>query len=102
MTLASTYNTEIAKPKLNKIRSFIQPIIDRVINLSKELTRLESIITPLRFENIELKEYTEKLEKENLSMKRDINKLKRFFGRTLVNDVINNKVKKQSERNEIR
>ena len=79
LTLASTYHKNIVQPKFSKLRAFIQPLINQVF---------------------ELKNSIDELSYENRELKRDMNKLKKFFGKDTIENALTFKIVK-SKRKEI-
>ena len=100
LTLASTYHKNIVQPKFSKLRAFIQPLINQVFDIVKELINLKTQLIFLKSENTELKNSIDELSYENRELKRDMNKLKKFFGKDTIENALTFKIVK-SKRKEI-
>ena len=100
LTLASTYHKNIVQPKFSKLRAFIQPLINQVFDIVKELINLKTQLIFLKSENTELKNSIVELSYENRELKRDMNKLKKFFGKDTIENALTFKIVK-SKRKEI-
>ena len=101
LTLASTYNNEITKPKLAQIRSLIIPLINKVVELTRKVRDLRATILPLKLEVNRLNETVSKLFSENQKLKYNMRKLTRYFGKEMIDNVLSNKVvtpKKKKEK----
>ena len=100
LTLASTYHKNIVQPKFSKLRAFIQPLINQVFDIVKELINLKTQLIFLKNENTELKNSIDELSYENRELRRDMNKLKKFFGKDTIENALTFKIVK-SKRKEI-
>lgn len=100
LTLASTYNNEITKPKLAQIRSLITPLINKVVELTRKVRDLRATILPLKLEVNRLNETVSKLFSENQKLKYNMRKLTRYFGKEMIDNVLSNKVVTPKKRRE--
>ena len=100
LTLASTYNNEITKPKLAQIRSLITPLINKVVELARKVKDLRATILPLKLEVNRLNETVSKLFSENQKLKYNMRKLTRYFGKEMIDNVLSNKVVTPKKRKE--
>ena len=100
LTLASTYNNEITKPKLAQIRSLITPLINKVVELTRKVRDLRATILPLKLEVNRLNETVSKLFSENQKLKYNMRKLTRYFGKEMIDNVLSNKVVTPKKRKE--
>lgn len=101
-TLASTYKNTIVQPKFSKLRAFIQPLINEVFKQLHELVKLKSELFQLRNENQNLKNSILDLSYENRNLKNDLNKIKRFFGKEQIEDILTNKIVKSKRKEHLK
>lgn len=97
-TLASTYKNTIVQPKFSKLRAFIQPLINEVFKQLHELVKLKSELFHLRNENKNLEKSVLDLSDENRNLRNNLNKIKRFFGKETIEDILTNKIVKSKRK----
>ncbi len=97
-TLASTYIKTTVQPKFSKLRTVIQPLIDEVLNQLRELVNLKSELFYLRNENKNLNERVSDLYYENRMLRNEYNKIKKFFGKEIIEGILTNKIVKSKRK----
>lgn len=96
--LATTYIKTTVQPKFSQLRAFIQPLINEVFKQLKELIQLKSELIQLRNENKSLNEVILNLSYDKRQLQNEMNKLKRFFGKDTIENILDNKIVKQKRK----
>lgn len=89
---ASTYIKTTVQPKFSQLRALIQPLINEFFKQVKECINLQSELIRLRNKNMQLDELVEDLSYDRRKLYNEMNKIKRFFGKDTIEDILEDKI----------
>ena len=89
---ASTYTKTTVQPKFSQLRALIQPLINEFFKQVKECINLQSELIHLRNKNVELNELVEDLSYDRRKLYNEMNKIKRFFSKDTIEDILEDRI----------
>lgn len=88
MMSSKTYHKKIVIPFIQNIKSYVNKIIKKCIDLAKQVKHLNQSSLKLKIQVNELNEVVDQLIKENNEMKKDLSKIRKALGPNRFKDIL--------------
>ena len=88
MMSSKTYHKKIVIPFIQNIKSYVNKIIKKCIDLAKQVKYLNQSSLKLKIQVNELNEIVDQLIKENNEMKKDLSKIRKALGPNRFKDIL--------------
>lgn len=100
MISSKTYHKNVVIPFIQNIKSYVNKIIKKCIDLTKQVKHLNQSTFKLKIQVNELNETIDKLIKENREIKNDLSTIRKALGHRQFQEILNQKKEREVSQNE--